>query len=427
MRYVTDSTWDRSTRDGSTLLAGSPLRVFRLSGAGSRVADDIEAGLDVHESKLVERLLDAGAIHPDHAGDVSRLSLHDVTIVTPQLGGDVVPGRDVTVDDGSRPPIESATIRLDTNRGPGAARNAGRAAVETELVAFVDADVTLPGSSWLNDLLPHFDDPRVGLAAPRVVGDPASSLDLGSEPARVRSGSRVSYVPAAAIVVRVTAFDDVGGFDEMLRVGEDVDFVWRLDQAGWGCRYEPRSVVHHEPRATLSARLRQQVGYGTSAAPLALRHPRALAPFRSNGWMAGGWAACVLGHPALGGALAAANVAVVARALPEVPRARLARLTLDAHVAGLRQLAATIRRVWWPIALVAAVLSKRARWVTLAAVALGPRSTHLDAAYGWGVWRGMIDHRSWRPIVPEISSWSPTPRQRRRAGERGQRPAATGR
>ena len=70
-----------------------------------------------------------------------------------------------------------------------------------------------------------------------------SPLDLGPEPARVRAGTRVSYVPAAAIVCRVDAIREIGGFDEALRFGEDVDLVWRLDAAGWRCRYEPVATV----------------------------------------------------------------------------------------------------------------------------------------------------------------------------------------
>lgn len=427
MRFVTDSSWHRPTADRLTLLAGSPLRVFRLTAAGSQVCDDIEAGRNVHGSELVDRLLDAGAIHPTGQLGVHEFSLDDVTTVTPQLGGAPVRGRDITVDDASRPPIAGATIRLDVNRGPGGARNAGRERIATALIAFIDADVDTAGSDWLDALLPHFDDPRVGLVAPRVIGDPTSSLDLGSEPARIRAGSRVSYVPAAAIVVRSDAFDDVGGFDELLRVGEDVDFVWRLDQAGWWCRYEPGVSVRHEPRPTVGGRLRQQVGYGSSAAPLALRHPRSLAPLRTNWWMASGWTACVLGHPAIGVTFAIANVGAVSRLLPEVPRRHLARITADAHLAGLRQLATTIRRVWWPIVLGLSPVSKRARWVAAAAVALDLRSTPTDAAYGWGVWRGVIEHRTWRPVVPEIRSWVPQPRRRRRADASGRRPAANGR
>lgn len=424
MRYTTDATWDRPTEDGRTLLAGSPLRVFRLTVEGSRVADALESERDVDDSVLVERLVDAGAIHPRPPSNGAVFGLDDVTIVTPQLGGEVRPGRDITVDDGSRPALVGATIRLDANCGPGAARNAGREAVTTSLIAFVDADVTLADPGWLDRVLPLFDDPRVGLVAPRVVGDPSSSLDLGPDPARIRAGSRVSYVPAAAIVVRGAAFDDVGGFDATLRVGEDVDFVWRLDQAGWRCRYEPRVTVHHAPRPTLGGRLRQQIGYGSSAAPLALRHPRAAAALRTNGWIAGGWAAVALGHPVVAVGLGAANVLAVSRILSQVPPRRIARLTVDTEIAATRQLATTIRRVWWPIALAACVVSRRARWVTFGAVALGSHTTPTDLAYGWGVWRGVLRHRTWRPLLPEIRSWAPRPRRRRRAVVLGRRPAA---
>ncbi len=256
-----------------------------------------------------------------------------MTVVTPQLRTDATSrihddGR-ITIDDGSTPPLAGATHRLPVRRGPAAARNAARPFVDTELVAFLDADVEAP-DGWLEPLLAHFDDPKVGLVAPRVTGETGSPLDLGDEPARIRSGTRVSYVPGAALVVRVAAFDAVGGFDPTLRFGEDVDFVWRLDEAGWRCRYEPAGAVWHEPRATLAERLRQHAGYGTSAAPLALRHPGALSPVRFNGWTAFVWAAIVGGHPVIGGAAAVGSSLALGRKLPDLPtrgvvRARHAR------------------------------------------------------------------------------------------------------
>ena len=89
------------------------------------------------------------------------------------------------------------------------------AAATTAFVAFVDADVDAP-DDWLTPLLTHFADPRVALVAPRVRGAGGTSwlarfetwrspLDLGPSPARIRSGSRVSYVPAAALVVPLLA------------------------------------------------------------------------------------------------------------------------------------------------------------------------------------------------------------------------------
>ena len=409
MRYRTDSTWLRTGERGRVVLAGSPMRLFRLTEAGAKVVERIEQGARVERSTLIDRLVDAGAVHPVPGSGSARWSTADVTIVTPQLDGSAVTDGRITVDDGSSPPIPGATTRLPATRGPAAARNVGRRLVDTELIAFVDADVDIDrvvdgDSSWLEAVLPHFDDSRVGLVAPRVLGGSRTSLDMGNEAARVRVGSRVSYVPAAAIVVRAEAFDDVGGFDEGLRFGEDVDFVWRLDAAGWSCRFEPASSVWHEPRPTWRARLRQQVDYGSSAAPLALRHPTALAPFRSGPWNALAWMIGTIVHPVLGGAIAAGGAAVAVRRLPGVPRPTAIRLAVHSQISSGRQLATAIRRVWWPIVGVLAVVSRRARRAALAAALVDPGAVPTDLAYGWGVWRGMRERRSWRPIVPVLTA-----------------------
>ncbi len=137
-----DGSWQRF---GPVVLAGSPLRMFRTTGAGSRVLDDLERGAPVADSVLVERLLDAGAIHPTPASAGGRYTVDDVTVVTPQLRTDATSrvstdGR-LTVDDGSEPPLAGATVRLAVNIGPGGARNAARPFVTTPLVAFLDADV----------------------------------------------------------------------------------------------------------------------------------------------------------------------------------------------------------------------------------------------------------------------------------------------
>jgi cellulose synthase/poly-beta-1,6-N-acetylglucosamine synthase-like glycosyltransferase len=215
----------------------------------------------------------------------------------------------------------------------------------------------------------------------------------------------VSYVPGAAIVMRIDAFDAIGGFDELLRFGEDVDFVWRLDDAGWTCRYDPAVSVWHEPRRRLSERLGQHAGYGTSAAPLAVRHPRALSPVNVNGWTAATWALALLGRPVLAGAVGLGSSAALIPKLPDIPPTAAWWLAVRGHLLAGRQFAQAARRVWWPILLVAAMVSRRCRWWLVLALVSDPRAAPTDVAYGWGVWTGMARRRTWTPIVPRLSAW----------------------
>lgn len=408
------------------MVGGSPLTLFRLTDRGTRLIDRIEAGDDVGDSRLVDSLLDAGAIHPI-ARASHRFSPADVTVVVPTLGTPAhVPAGAIVVDDGSAPPVPGAHLRLDRNRGPAAARNAGLARVDTSLVAFVDGDVALP-DDWLDGLLGHFDDDRVAIVAPRVRSHHTlgtlgswerrnSPLDLGPLPARVRAGSRVSYVPAAVLVCRTDVLRDLGGFDESLRFGEDVDLVWRTDSAGWRCRYEPAVEVAHEPRSDWPAWIRQRIGYGSSAGPLDRRHPGALAPVRVSAWSVAVWILVVVGRPGLAVALGAGTGAALARRLPDVPARDAVALAARGNARAGTQLAAAVRRAWWPILTVLAVRSRVARRVlTAGAIAAGhPLRLADDLAYSIGLWRGIVREGTAGPLVPDLTSWPGGSRRRER-------------
>jgi mycofactocin glycosyltransferase len=373
------------------------------------------------------------------------------TITVPDLGP-----RLIVVDDASigsvEAPSHAIVIRRATNGGPSAARATGLEQVATPLVAFVDTDVIV-SAEWLDGLLGHFNDDRVVAVAPRVqcaagtgviarYESMRSPLDLGDEPARVQARTRVSYVPSAALVTRVESVRGIGGFDAALRTGEDVDLVWRLDEGGGSVRYEPRVVVTHEPRRSLAAFVRQRRGYGRSAAPLARRHAGALAPVGVSGWSAAVWAALAIGQPAGAVALAGGTAVALTRKLPQLPRREAMRLVGWGHLGAGRQLASAMARVWWPVLLPVAMVSRRVRRVLIAAVVvpavldwnaarrngssrLDPlRYTALrvldDASYGVGVWEGVVRERTADPLVPDLTSWpSPGTYERRRGQPAG--------
>lgn len=420
MKYRLDRTVERFD---SALIGGSPLKLFRLTTAGDVIIDRIVAGEHVPRSALVDALLDGGVIHPEPPAMNPRFTAADVTVVVPALGPalDAADGA-VIVDDGSDPPLPDATIRLEQNSGPGAARNAGLELVTTPLVAFVDADVTT-SDGWMNRLLPHFEDERVALVAPRVTATPAgassdrlrsyeavrSPLDLGAEPGRIAAGTRIGYVPAAAIVCRTEAIRRINGFDTTLRYGEDVDLVWRLADAGWRCRYEPTATVEHASRTSWVDWYRQRQAYGTAAAPLARRHPGAVAPARLNPWSGFAWLAVMAGRPALGALTAVGTAAALARKLRWVPARASVRWAIVGTLRSGEQLAQAVRRVWWPVVAIAALRSRTARrigWCSLLA-ARHPIAVADDLAYSTGVWIGMLRTRSLDPVIPDLRRWPP--------------------
>lgn len=451
----------RRSDAGRTLIGGSPLRMLRVTDAGVALVDDLAAGglvgSDPVRQRLARRLLDAGLAHPVPPTDAPDLRVGlvipvrddpadlDRLLDRPWLPEDVV-----VVDDGSRDPGAIARavdgraelVRRPTSGGPGAARDEGWRRLDTDLVAFVDADV-VPDDEWLTALIPHFADAAVAAVAPRVHAREGrraidryeahrSPLDLGSMPARVAPGSRVSYLPTAAILYRRSILLELDGFDPELRIGEDVDLVWRTMAAGHTVRYEPSSAVAHRNRATWRALARQRHTYGRAAAALDARHPGAVAPLVLDPWSATAWLLPVVGGPAgaAGGlAVAAGSTVVLARRLRgrvTDPGREALRIAGRGHLGAGRWLAQATARAWLPLAIAASAVSRRARRATALALvgppviewsverpAIDPIRWTLarlldDAAYCTGVWRGCIRHRSWGALRPRRarSSWS---------------------
>jgi len=462
---------DTKRLSDGTLFGGSPARAMRLTPAGSRALGELLAGpiRSSAAATLARRLTDAGLAHPVPPRTDTPAAL-SVTVVIPvrdrtamldrclaALGDDHAV---VVVDDGSADPRSVAAVagrhgavlcRLDHSGGPAAARNTGLRCVDTDLVAFLDSDC-VPPAGWLVSLAAHLADPLVGAVAPRIVavrpGAGASaadryaaacgSLDLGPRPGRVMPGSRVSYVPTAALLVRRAALAEVAAdgdvFDAALRYGEDVDLVWRLHGAGWRVRYEPAIEVAHESPAGWTGLLARRFRYGSSAGPLARRHPASMAPLVLQPWPAAAAAALLARRPSL--ALAAG----VGGWLELTALVRRAGIPADgapgATVTAIRQTWLGIGRYATQFAApaLAALLcapggaTEARRWGRRAAVAsllLGPALTgyaqrkpnlgpvpfvlaHIadDVCYGTGVWAGCLRERTLVPVMPVVS-WRP--------------------
>ena len=440
----------RRRADGA-LLGGSPLRLMRLSPrARDLLGDGRLVVRDATGAELAARLLDAGLAAPD----LPIVGTDDVTVVIPvkdrpaglarllsALRADPATADlpVVVVDDGSADPLGDLpgvrVLRHPTALGPAAARNAGLRAASTSFVAFLDSDC-VPVAGWLERLLPHLRDPRLAVVAPRIVALPdgqqtwltpyetaVSALDMGPSPASVRPLSSVSYVPSAALLARREALGD--GFDETMRVAEDVDLVWRLTCCGWRVRYEPAALVAHEHPARTADWLRRRAYYGTGAALLAVRHGSAVAPVVLAPESALAWGLAIgarrSGRSAAAGVLTVAAVRLarrLARSGEPLPLAFATALVVRGQGAAGRTLGRAVTRHHWPLALAAAVVSPRARRGVLAvavadaAVAWWPLRHRVgpvrftvarrleDLAYGAGLWWGAVRARDPRALLP---------------------------
>lgn len=450
------------SRNGRLVFGGSPQRLLRLSEtAAGLLGDGSFVVRDGSTARLARVLLDAGVVHPRPP---EADAVDDVSIVVPVrdrpamvdrlLGalradphGNQVPI--VVVDDGSSDPgalravahAHSATVlRHEHSRGPAAARNTGIRAVRTSLVAFCDSDV-VPDPGWLAELSRHFADRTVGLAAPRIVAlstsdnglldrfdRESSPLDLGTSEAPIVPMSRVAYVPSAAVMMRASAL--LGGFDETMPVAEDVDLCLRLYETGWRMRYVADVHVAHEHRTDPARWLWQRGHYGTGAALLSRRHPGRVPPVSVAPWSVLACLAAASGRrggAALAVALTTGSAVRLARKMPDAdhPWSASAWLSLAALRATAQQLTRAATRHHWPVAVLLAVFSPRARRIVLTCSLLDAllerreKRSELgavsyvaarrldDLAYGAGVWWGALRSRTLAPLVPRISARMP--------------------
>jgi mycofactocin system glycosyltransferase len=313
------------------VVSPSPLYVVDVNAAAARLLQRTRGGATVSELavafrvseerilSLCERFRRRGVLDvervaagPESAGPntagAGGAGLPSVTVIVPtrdradsldeclQALGDLDYPRDllevIVVDDGSADPAAVAAVaarhraRLlsnDRNRGPSYSRNRAAGEAAGHIVALIDSDcVACPG--WLRELVPYFAWERAGAVGGRTVGyftessldryeEVASPLDMGSRLRMEADGADGFYLPTCNLLVRRTVLEELQGLREDLRVGEDVDFCWRLRARGYYLIYAPEGVVRHKHRDRLCAMLCRRAAYGTSEAVLYRLHP----------------------------------------------------------------------------------------------------------------------------------------------------------
>jgi mycofactocin glycosyltransferase len=297
---------------GSFLVARTPLCVLRLNRA---LVELVRRGLEgpltaatPGEAAVLEQLAAKGFVERLRTGEEQPATLPTVSIVIPvkdraeelqrclaSIARIDYPQellQVIVVDDGSSdlsPTVARQCGALvvpsgGTGRGPAAARNVGARNASGDILAFIDSDCTA-STGWLAELLPVFNDCVMAAVGGQVDGmctasavdryeAVMSSLSLGSRERSGNAGDDTFYLPSCNLLVRRNLFLGVGGFDDEMHVGEDVDLTWRLRDNGWTISYLPVGRVYHEHRSNLRSFMSRRFDYGTSEGLLQILHPQ---------------------------------------------------------------------------------------------------------------------------------------------------------
>jgi glycosyltransferase involved in cell wall biosynthesis len=174
------------------------------------------------------------------------------------------------------------------NSGPGQSRNYGAERANGEWVIILDSDVVLP-----TGYLQAVDDSLAALHASSTLvtafGGPDAAHDSFTPVQKAISYSMTSFFTTGGIRggkakldkfyprsfnmgVRRDVYLQLGGFSKM-RFGEDIDFSYRIVEAGHQPRLFPEAWVWHKRRTDFRKFFRQVYNSGIARINLEKRHP----------------------------------------------------------------------------------------------------------------------------------------------------------
>lgn len=172
-------------------------------------------------------------------------------------------------------PLHRGISVVDSSARPGVAgaRNVAIEATDEELILICDGDDRVH-PQWVAALRAGLQDADAasGPLAAYVPGVPAENAVWFAE-ALPLSMNFKSFLPGCSMAFRRSVVELIGPFDEDLRLGqEDVDFGWRMNDAGLRLVHRAEAVIDYRLRPGWRPLLRQQYRYGKAHVQLYLKH-----------------------------------------------------------------------------------------------------------------------------------------------------------
>lgn len=192
---------------------------------------------------------------------------------------------------------DKITIIENQHSGPSRCRNIAASKAKGDFLAFTDIDC-ITGKDWIKELLRGFINDKVAATGGSQLS-PQDETDFGKSVQRffeltgflggyIKKKNKkeiieVQHNPSCNVMYRKNIFLEIGGFDENLWPGEDVDLDYRLKKRGFIFKYNPSAVVYHYRPQSIRELSRMMFRYGITQGILTKRYgffrPILLFPF----------------------------------------------------------------------------------------------------------------------------------------------------
>jgi glycosyltransferase involved in cell wall biosynthesis len=179
----------------------------------------------------------------------------------------------------------STRLRLTILQRPGvnisALRNLGAAAAKGEVLAFLDADCSVP-ANWIENVASNLASDSAGVIGGNITipEDSGWVARTWFQVAYAPKDGEVAYVPSGNMLMKSSTFMQIGGFNETIKTSEDCELCSRARGEGFTVReISALTVIHWRTPQTLKEFYRREAWHGEHVAKVFFQNIRSMTNF----------------------------------------------------------------------------------------------------------------------------------------------------
>ena len=181
----------------------------------------------------------------------------------------------------------STRLRLTILQQPGVnistLRNLGANVAQGRLLAFLDADCSIP-KDWFENAASNLASDSAGVIGGNITipEDSGWVARTWFQEAYAPVDGEVAYVPSGNMLMKKSTFTQIGGFNETINTSEDCELCSRARGEGFSVReIRALTVIHWRTPQTLKEFYRREAWHGEHVAKVFFQNIRSLTNFRA--------------------------------------------------------------------------------------------------------------------------------------------------